>query len=342
MTAANPNPALVRLCDLVVGETGTFFARLTERKRQQTSAKKPFYTCRFQDHKRHVTTAIWEESRHFKECAESWKPGQYFKILATFSVHERYGPQIDIQKIRLVEDRDFGEGFNIAEFQAQSRFDVNAMFVELRELVSTQITDEPLRELTIGLLEQHAETLKKLPATVRNFYPFPGGWLEHVLNVSKNVVWLCDRYRSHYADLQPPLNKDIVVAAAVLHEIGSVHGIAVPEGFDELAEESTALRLLNHQTLSRDLVRDAARVQGNVNPELLRLLEHVLYTYLVLPAWGSLKLPHIPEVLLLHHADDLDAKLEMYTRNLMHDIADGDFTEADPVLKQPLFKARSL
>ena len=80
----------------------------------------------------------------------------------------------------------------------------------------------------------------------------------------------------------------------------------------------------------RDLVREAARQVPDINPQLVQLLEHVLLSYLVLPEWGSPRLPMIPEVLILHHADDLDAKLEMYVRCLRKDAAAGPFTERDP------------
>ena len=89
-------------------------------------------------------------------------------------------------------------------------------------------------------------------------------------------------------------------------------------------------RLFGHLFLGRDLVRDAAREQGDVNPELLRLLEHLIVTHLNLPEWGSPRLPLIPEVLILHHADDLDAKMEMYVRCLTRRPGAGPFTERDP------------
>ena len=71
-------------------------------------------------------------------------------------------------------------------------------------------------------------------------------------------------------------------------------------------------RLVGHLILGRDLVRDTAREQGDVNPELVQMLEHIILTHLTLPEWGSPRLPLVPECLILHHADDLDAKLEMY------------------------------
>jgi 3'-5' exoribonuclease len=94
--------------------------------------------------------------------------------------------------------------------------------------------------------------------------------------------------------------------------------------------------------LGRDLIRDTARELGDVNPELLQLLEHLVISHLNLPEWGSPRLPLIPESLILHHADDLDAKLEMYARCLTRDQEPGPFTARDPVLNRQLYKGRSV
>ena len=57
---------------------------------------------------------------------------------------------------------------------------------------------------------------------------------------------------------------------------------------------------------------------------------------------GLPRLPLIPECLIIHHADDLDAKLEMYARCLSRDQAAGPFTDRDPVLGRQLYKGRSV
>ena len=59
------------------------------------------------------------------------------------------------------------------------------MLADLRALIDADIADEPLRRLTRTLVDRHAERLKALPATPRNFYPFAGGWLEHTLSVAR-------------------------------------------------------------------------------------------------------------------------------------------------------------
>ena len=47
-------------------------------------------------------------------------------------------------------------------------------------------------------------------------------------------------------------------------------------------------------------------------------------------------------MLILHHADDLDAKMEMYQRCLTKDTGEGPFTERDPILNRPLLKRRGV
>src|SRR5262249_54768907 len=101
-------------------------------------------------------------------------------------------------------------------------------------------------------------------------------------------------------------------------------------------------RLLGHLFLGRDLVRDAARELGDINPELLQMLEHVIISHLNHPEWGSPRLPLVPECLILHHADDMDAKLEMYLRCLDRDQEPGPFTARDPVLGRKLLKGRTM
>jgi 3'-5' exoribonuclease len=100
--------------------------------------------------------------------------------------------------------------------------------------------------------------------------------------------------------------------------------------------------LFGHLQLGRDLIRSAAAEIPELNAELVQLLEHAVLTHLSLPEWGSPRLPMIPEVLILHHADDLDAKFEMYARCLRKDVSPGPFTERDPVLGKPLLKQRDI
>jgi 3'-5' exoribonuclease len=332
-------PPLVRLSELTQGQSADFFALLAERSKGATREGKPFYTCRFRDARRTATYMAWADAPHFAACERDWVPGQFFKVRGVYGEHERYGPQIDVEIIRPVTDADRADGFDPLDFVERSRHDVEAMWAELKGLAEAHLADEPLRKLVLTLLERHAAAWKRLPATLGKFYPFAGGLLEHTLSVTHLCLGLADRFVARYPELRPPLNRDLVVAGAVLHDIGRV----VELSEDVVVPQATVPgRLFGHLFLGRDLVRDAAREQGDVNPELVQLLEHLVITHLTLPEWGSPRLPLIPEALILHHADDLDAKMEMYMRCLRNDQAAGAFTDRDPVLNRQLYKGRSV
>jgi 3'-5' exoribonuclease len=336
---AQTKQPVVPLCELTPGQTADFFALLVERVKGATQAGKPFYTCRFRDRKRTVTYMVWGDGPHFEACERDWRDGTFYKIRAVYAEHEKYGSQIEVRLIRPVEEADAADGFDAAQFVERSRRDPEVMLGELRGLVEQHVADLPLRKLVLMLLERHATALKRAPATLNKFHPFVGGLLEHTLSVTQVCLWLVERYAGYYSEVKPPLNKDLVVAGAVLHDLGRV----LEYSDDVLSPQPTVPgRLVGHLFLGRDLVRDTARELGDVNPELVQLLEHLVVTHLNLPEWGSPRLPLIPEALILHHADDLDAKLEMYARCLSRDQAAGPFTDRDPVLNRQLFKGRGV
>jgi 3'-5' exoribonuclease len=65
--------------------------------------------------------------------------------------------------------------------------------------------------------------------------------------------------------------------------------------------------VIGHILQGRDVVREAA-AELEIDPEVLLRLEHVVISHQRLPEWGSPKPPMTPEALLVHYADDIDAK----------------------------------
>jgi 3'-5' exoribonuclease len=281
---ARTKPPLLRLSELTPGQTADFFALLADKVKGATRDGKPFYTCRFRDARRTVTLMVWADSPTFEACEREWQAGQFYKLRAKYGEHERYGPQIELEIIRPTTDKDKEDGFDTTQLVESSRHDPNQMFAELKELATTHIADEPLRRLVLTLLDTHAEPFMRLPATRDKYYVFAGGLLEHTLSVTRSCLQLAERYAAHYTELKPPLNRDLVVAAAVLHEIGRVR-----EFGDEAQAPSFTVpgKLVGHLILGRDLVHEAGRAIAELNPDLLQMLEHIILSHLALPEWGS-------------------------------------------------------
>ncbi|MBA4188474.1 MAG: nucleotide-binding protein [Planctomycetaceae bacterium] len=334
-------PTLVKLCEMLPGQSADCFAQLVEKTHRSTRDGKPFYSCRFRDPHRTASVMVWADGGFYEDCQARWQIGGFFKIRGVFSEHEKYGPQLDVEQVRTVLERDRDDGFTELDFMERSRLDPQMMLAELRAVIAKEIADEPLLALVQKILAAHEAELKLLPASARHYYPFAGGWLEHTLSVVRSCVFLADRYAAQFPDMKPPLNRDLVIAGAVLHDIGRVKELEVSVP-GQPVRAGISGELFGHLFLAYDLIRAAANDVPDLNPELLELLLHVVVSHLRIPEWGSPRLPCIPEVLILHHADDLDAKFEMYARCLTRDTTDGPFTERDPVLGRPLLKQRTV
>lgn len=332
---------VVKLGEMQPGQYADCFVQLAEKKRGSTREGKPFVTCKYRDARRTVgAVPIWADAPLFEE-SQSWLVGQFFKVRGTLTEHEKYGPQLDIEQIRPVEERDRADGFSELDFEEHSRHDPEEMFAALESLAENGIADVPLRTLVRKLLGDNAPLLKRLPGSVRHYYPFAGGWLEHTLNVARNCELLAGLYAERFPGLKPPVNRDLVVAAAILHDIGRVRDLE-PGPPGQPVQRGVEGELFGHLFLGYDVIRAAAAGVPELNPELLALLLHLVISHLRLPEWGSRKSSCVPEALILHHAAELDAEFEVAARRIEKDDGDGPFTERDPILGRAFLKRRGV
>ena len=134
--------------------------------------------------------------------------------------------------------------------------------------------------------------------------------------------------------MQPRLNKGLVIAGAILHDIGKLREIEEhPQGAEYTAEGN----LIGHILQGRDIVREAAAGRP-IDRDLLLRLEHIIVSHQRLPEWGSPKPPMTPEALLVHYADDLDAKYQMMATILRDDTNPGPMTSKKNVLFQKVYR----
>ena len=324
---------LSKLSALGDGEEGDFFALLTGKEQLKTRDGKPYFRVTFRDDQREVSFPLWSDSAHATACEEQWLPGMFFKVRAVYR-DTNYGPQLDILRIRETNESDRANGFDPLMLLAHSRFDPAEMWQELIDIAASEIEDSPLREIVVSIYQEHRETLLDLPAASRNHHSQVGGFLEHVLSVTRTAVYLADKYVAQYPDLDPPLCKSLVVAGAMLHDIGKLRELRLgPTG----GEYTAAGMLIGHILQGRDMVREAA-AEHPIDAEMLLRLEHLIVAHQRLPEWGSPKPPMTLEALIVHYADDLDAKVQMMVQAVVDDSNDGDFTSSRNPLHQRLYR----
>lgn len=334
--SAKPRPEIVLLSELKEGQAGDCFVLLVEKELRQTRSGKPFYTLSVRDRSRRVAAPVWNDSEFFAACEHDWQTGQFFKIRATFRNTE-WGPQLELEKVRVATDDDRADGFDPQNFRERTRFDPATMFREIVVLANEQIDEKPLCQLVCAILERYEAGIKEIPAATHNHHAFVGGYLEHVLSVTRTAVYLADKYIEYYSDLRPALSKSLIVAGAILHDIGKLHELDVQPAQTVYSVEG---RLLGHMILGRDIVREMSPTVEGLSPETQLHLEHIIAAHQGQREWGAVVEPHTIECLIVHYADDLDAKVNMMARALEKDTSTGPFTSRENALRRNVYKGR--
>jgi 3'-5' exoribonuclease len=323
---------ILKLAELKPGASADCFALLSAKDRATTRDGKPYYRVTFRDAVRSAVAMVWSDSPWFEGCDGSWKIGACYKLRCRY-VESSYGPQLE--RVRPVEEADRRDGFDETALVKSTRFNIDSMYDELLSTARTRIEPEPLRQLVVGILEEHAATIKRAPAAKKNHHAYAGGFLEHVLSVTRNAVFLADKYAVDYPHMQPPLSKSLVVAGAILHDIGKLIELEFSlEGPRRTAEGE----LIGHILLGRDMVRERGKNIPGLDRETLLRLEHVIVAHQNLPEWGSPIAPHTPEALLVYFADDVDAKFHMLATSLEADTSEEEFTPRDNALRRSIFR----
>lgn len=206
--------------------------------------------------------------------------------------------QVNVKRIRKV-----GEGeYNQADYFPVSSKDIEEMYVELLELVGS-VKNEYCKQLLEKFFVEDKEFVKQFQyssAAKAVHHGFIGGLLEHTLSVAK----LCDYYASAY----PILKRDLLITAAICHDIGKTKELA-PFPLNDYTDEGN---FLGHIMIGANMIGERAAQIPGFPKELLTQLQHCILAHHGKYEYGSPKLPSIIEAVALNYADDTDAKMETF------------------------------
>jgi 3'-5' exoribonuclease len=263
-----------------------------------------------------------------EETAHPFQPGDYLGVRGKVQAHQG-ALQIILSHIQVVD----ATSVEPSEFLPQGARDAAKLAVKLRETLKG-LRDPHLWALVQCFLDDEAFMRKFLtaPAGIKNHHAYQGGLLEHV------VTMLTAAYR--IADLYPEIDREILLAGIFLHDIGKVDELS----YDRALGYTDEGQLVGHLVMGVEMLRDkaerAAVLTGEPFPqELLLRLKHMIVSHHGTHEFGSPKVPMTPEAIALHHLDNLDAKIHLFTREIRDDPSrESNWTPFQANLGRRLFK----
>ena len=118
----------------------------------------------------------------------------------------------------------------------------------------------------------------------------------------------------------PEINRDLLLTGVILHDIGKLEELRWGLSFDYTLEG----QLVGHITLGIAMIEKKLATLPDFPPKLRMLVEHMVLSHHGKLEFGSPKLPMIPEAILLHYLDDLDAKMHTMRSEFERQEAQGD------------------
>ena len=255
----------------------------------------------------HLVLRVWGDAPGFP-AARGLPPGAFIAVEGEWA-SGTYGLEPRNWQLRLLDDAErtglLGGTPAMREKQLRDYADITSL--------TESITDPRLRGLCGMFLEEYGERFRRTGAAREYHHARRGGLVEHVAQMMRAAVALTAVY--------PGTNRDLLVAGVLFHDCGKLwENCYEREGFT--MPHTEVGELMGHIPMGIELVNrlwrkfmesdatawsDAVPANERVRLHLLHLIgaHHGDYQF------GSPVLPRTPEAILLHHIDNIDAKLEM-------------------------------
>lgn len=257
-----------------------------------TKAGKPYDSLILQDKTGTLDAKIWEPGSVGIDDFDSL---DYIAVMGDITSFQG-NLQLNVKRVRKA-----GEGeYEPKDYLPVSSKDIDAMYLELTALIQS-VKQPYLHKLLSSFFIEDKEFEKRFKfhsAAKSVHHGFVGGLLEHTLSVTKN----CD----YFAKTYPILNRDLLICAAIFHDIGKLEELSTfPEN-----DYTDAGQLLGHIMIGAEQVGMRIRTIEGFPVGLANELKHCILAHHGELEYGSPKKPALPEALALSFADNLDAKME--------------------------------
>lgn len=207
--------------------------------------------------------------------------------------------QVSLKQVRVAGEGEYDE----SDYLPVSKNSTDLMYEELTSYIRT-IGNPYLEQLLVRLFMENEELIrsfKKHSAAKTVHHGFVGGLLEHTLS----VVRLCD----YYAKAYPVINRDLLLTAAMCHDIGKTREIS-EFPINDYTDEG---QLLGHIMIGAEMVHDEAKQIPGFPVNIENELKHCILAHHGEFEYGSPKKPALVEAAALNLADNTDARMETLT-----------------------------
>lgn len=270
-----------------------------------TKAGKPYEALILQDKTGTLDAKIWDPG---SQGIDDFDKLDYINVVGDITSFQG-ALQLNVKRVRKASEGEYEP----KDYLPVTEYDVEEMYRELIGFIA-KMQNPYLKTLAESFFvedEVFAERFKFHSAAKSVHHGFVGGLLEHTLSVT--------RVSAFFADTYAILNKDLLVSAAMFHDIGKLDELSTfPE--NEYTDEG---QLLGHIMIGAMQVAERMKGIDGFPEKLANELQHCILAHHGKLEYGSPKKPALAEAVALSFADNMDANMETL-KEIFAGVPDGD------------------
>jgi len=278
-----------------------------QKQNLKTRSGKTYLSLRLMDKTGTIDAKVWEMNNDIQNFDE----GDMIKIdgnIVTFQNEL----QLKVNKLRRSSEGEYVPG----NYIPMTDKDIDVLYGQVLDIIKS-INHAHIRQLLENILvndKVRAEAFKTRSAAKYMHHAYMGGLIEHTLAVAQICDFMSGRYKH--------VNRDILMCCALLHDVGKIHELSEMP-INDYTDDG---QMLGHIVMGCEMVTLEASKIPDFSHELASMIKHCIISHHGEYEYGSPKLPCTTEAILLHYADNMDAKLKIYEETFDNDKTPGAWT----------------
>ena len=292
------------ISSFVEGEKIQTSLLITQMNRGITNSGAPYLSFVLQDQSGSIDAKLWDAKDELLSGVEAGK----VVLVSAEVLKYRNALQLRIYSLTKLEDNQF----NPSDYVMATDLSLEFMQKRIHEtLLSMQ--DVVYRDVCTSIIEDLQEKLYSYPAAAKNHHDFVGGLATHMISMLDLGEAFCTLY--------PMLNRDLLLAGILLHDLGKIDELSGPI----LTEYTVEGKLVGHISIMQSKVAEKAKALGYQDSEQVTLMRHMLLSHHGEYEFGSPVLPMVMEAEMLTFIDNVDARMNMFAKAL-ESVKPGEWT----------------
>ncbi|MFG6116266.1 3'-5' exoribonuclease YhaM [Halobacillus sp. MO56] len=288
-----------------VGDGFDSFMMIKSASKGVASNGKPFLTLILKDATGEIESKLWEATPEDEALFQAEELVKLSGEVTSF----RGRQQLKIQSIRPVQATD---GVKPEDFVEKAPIKKEELMERITEAIF-EMKNPNIQRLVRYFVQKYQEALLTYPAATKNHHAYVSGLAHHIVSMLNLARQLKELY--------PSLNKDLLYAGVILHDLGKLKELSGAAAPNYTIEG----KLIGHIPMMIQEIGQAAE-ELKIEGEEVTIIQHLVLSHHGKSEWGSPKPPLVREAEVLHLIDLMDAKMNMLDRAL-DKVEPGEFTE---------------